>query len=417
MKALLSLALAIFLLTDARAQMWKNTSVDDVFALARTEAFEGKYDSSREKLRFILEQQPQYDEVRVFLARTYAWTASYDESRRQLELVLKARPENSDAMYALIDVELWSHHEETALSLIEQAVSTNSEDPELLYRQASAFSALRRYDEALVSLHALLAVNPKHAEGLKLREALMLKNLRYTAGLQYAVDAFSRRFDPAHFLSFQAGSDNRWGASLVRVNGSRRFGTQGLQIETDLYPRITRGAYAYVNYGYSPSSIFPEHRAGAEVYVKAGKRLETSAGMRYLSFPAEKVIMFTGSVSLYSGNYWFSLRPYMTSGETDNLNTSGAFFIRRYMRDQESYIGLTAAAGFSPDYARIQGAFPENSGKIYLLESMRAGVVVQKAFAGKWTVNAMIEAGRQSTGADDGSLGVYSGLVGLKRKF
>ena len=127
----------------------------------------------------------------------------------------------------------------------------------------------------------------------------------------------------------------------ARVNyASRSFGSSaksGIQFELDLYPRITKGFYAYLNGGYSSSSIFPKYRLGGELYKSLPFSFEISAGIRYLDFSSTQVYIYTGYLGKYYKNYWFSFRPFFTL-KPSGVSFTGIWIVRRYLEDAENYI-------------------------------------------------------------------------------
>jgi YaiO family outer membrane protein len=180
---------------------------------------------------------------------------------------------------------------------------------------------------------------------------------------------------------------NSWGSAFFRLNQASRFSSTGFQPEIDLYPRIANGVYAYLNYGYSESVLFPKHRIGAEVFSKLPKSLEASLGFRYLYFgPDSKVIIYTGSFGWYFKNYWLSLRPFITPGNP-GTSFSSILSLRRYFKDADNYLGIDAGLGFSPDERRIQSGAGLSPDDIYVLKTQRVGLVCQKTFPHHFIVN------------------------------
>ena len=129
---------------------------------------------------------------------------------------------------------------------------------------------------------------------------------------------------------------------------AKRFGDTGFQYEIDAYPKISENNYGYLNYGFSQSSVFPDHRFGAEIFHSFPKAFEGSLGIRTLFFGSSDVTIYTGSVGKYISNYWISLRSYVTPGTT-GTSVSGQLQMRRYFSDPENYIGLRLGYGVSPD--------------------------------------------------------------------
>ena len=67
-----------------------------------------------------------------------------------------------------------------------------------------------------------------------------------------------------------------------------------------------------------------------------------------LSFKEGEVIILTGTIGKYSGNWWFSVRPYFSYSD-NNWSTSATLTTRRYLSDPDSFISLNLGTGFSPD--------------------------------------------------------------------
>ncbi|HSH20735.1 MAG TPA: YaiO family outer membrane beta-barrel protein, partial [Draconibacterium sp.] len=81
------------------------------------------------------------------------------------------------------------------------------------------------------------------------------------------------------------------------------------------------------------------------------KAFEGSIGLRLLQFTDTYVDIYTATVGKYAGNYWFSLRSFVTP-DTSGTSVSGFFLTRRYFSDPENYIGLKLSYGVSPDENR-----------------------------------------------------------------
>lgn len=358
------------------AQDWKNKPVDAIFLLAREKAFNGNREEARSMLAYVLEKSPTYHDVRILLGRTYAWDGQRDKARDEFKKVLDDEPKNEDALNASIDVEMWDSKYEHALAIVNRALETYPSSQDFLYKRASCLNSLNRDDEALVTINQLLIMNPAHEKGLTLLKAIKTQRLKYTLGVSYSADIFSETFNPAQYASLQLARANGWGSSIVRVNYANRFGTNGVQAEVDLYPKIADGFYAYLNYGFSSTSLFPDHRIGAELYSRLPKSFEGSLGIRYLDFgDTSKVIIYTGSFGWYFKSYWLSIRPYVTPDSRIGASASATITLRKYFENRDQYIGLLTGFGFSPDERRFQTGSGFTSDGIYNLKSQRVGLV------------------------------------------
>ena len=392
---------------------------DEAFLVARQKAFNGKREEAREILQTILSEKPNYHDVRILLARTYAWDGQRDTARKELQIVLGKEPDHEDAISALTDVEIWDEKYAQALIIVNNGLHFYPNSEDFIYKKASILNDLNRKDECLASLSKLMTINPAHEKGVRLRESIKISQLKYAVGINYGLDAFSRTFDPAHYSSVQLVRTNSWGSAIMRINYSNRFSTQGFQPELDIYPRIANGVYAYVNYGFSQSDIFPRHRFGGEIHSKLPHSMEASAGIRYLYFgSSSKVMIYTGSFGWYFKDYWISFRPYITPDRLTATSFSSNISLRKYFQDSDNFFELNGGFGFSPDERRIQAGTGLSTEGIYILKSQRAGVMWQKSFRHQFILDVTCTLSRQELSFDTGKyVWITSSKIGVRKKF
>jgi len=319
----------------------------DRFNQARELAFAGDREGAREIIHELLATQPNHWDARILLGRTLAWDKRYEEAREELLVVVRAKPNYSDARNALADVELWSEHPAAALALLDDGLARSPNNEDFLYKKAKAQRDLGMLPDAMVTLDRLLDRNPSHTQGASMFASLRVRRARNKFSLGYGyteVDTLSRAW---HGASAQLSRRTGLGSVLLRVNWSQRFGSRATQFEIDAYPRIMDGLYVYVNYGYSADRLYPEHRFGGELYANLPRGVELSAGFRRLQFANTDVTIYTGTVAKYVGNWWISLRPYITP-KSIGTSQSYALTARRYFGNRDSFIGLTVGTGSSP---------------------------------------------------------------------
>jgi YaiO family outer membrane protein len=367
-----------------------NLSVDELFNLARTKAFAEQREEARILCRNILQKDPNYTDASVLMARTHAWEQNFGEARNILTSVLQNQPQYSDAVFALADVELWDNKPDAAMTVINTYLSKNTNDAEALMKKGKIAIALKQESEAVIALTRAIEIRPGCKECLELLNSIQSAKLKCNLLTMAGIDVFSDYFNPMYYGMVQLGKITAKGPLLVRVNYANRFGQNGVQPEADYYPRLWKRAYGFVNYGFSTSSLFARHRTGAEVFQGFAKNVEASAGFRYFYFNAANTLMaYTVSLGWYYKNYWLNARTFLTP---DNNGLARTFTVtgRHYFKDAFNYVGVTLAAGFSPDARRIQtneGLQPGNN--IYLLKSQRAEVNIQKNIKGNlfWTTD------------------------------
>ena len=380
------LTITLFLCLTGTALFAQEPAPAD-YAHAREEALAGRYAHAEKELLSLLEVYPQDLDARVLLGRVYAWQERYDAAITQLEQVLSADPEHQDGRNALLDALLWSKRYEQALPVVAQGLEDYPVFADFHYKQAWAQYETGQEEAAAQTLAQLFFLNPAHEAGLALQARMGLEHYRNTLTAAAGVMLFSELFDPASYAMLEGMRQHNWGKSLLRLNMNSRFGEQGWQGEIDLYPVIKDGLYGYLNYGYSGSFLFPEHRAGAEVFARVSAKAEGSLGLRWLSFdPANEVLLYTGSLSLYHRQMWYSLRPFVTSHERAGTGVSVGLQARRYFGNPLNFIELGVNVGYSPDFRIIQAGNGLSSEELFALQSQRIGLIVQKSLSQRWFI-------------------------------
>ena len=362
-----------------------NKSQAQTYQEARTLAFKGEHEKAREMCRAILASEFDSD-VAVLMARTYAWDSKYDSARVIIASVLKRDPSNWDALDAISDVQYWDKKYQDAIGYCDVALAKNANDEHFMLKKGKIFQAMGNNDQAAGVLETLLKNNPANAEARNKLAAIRLDLKKNTVRLSYTYDFFEKKWnqDPWQLTALSYGRKTPIGTIIGRVNMANRFGLNGFQYEMDAYPTINGSNYAYLNFGYSDISIFPKFRAGAEWYHSFPKAFEASLGMRalYYSLIGSNTYVFTGTAGKYVGNYWFSLRAYVTPTST-KTSASASIQARRYFSDPENYIGLRLGYGISPDDRR----YGDRNSDYLTFKSQSVKLEYNHIFSKIWTTN------------------------------
>ncbi|MBU2996234.1 YaiO family outer membrane beta-barrel protein [Cellulophaga baltica] len=305
-------------------------NLESKFLIAQNLAFEGKRDVARDTLDLILTKYPDYIDAQNLKAKTYSWDGDYDTARALYNRILSKHHENREVWVSAINNEFYAENYATALGLSNKA---------LLYFKDN-YNFLKLKEKAIDAIE-----NPKIEQQLIVENDTLKNGIEVTA----AMDIFDVEYDPMYYGSLAYSRTTKYGKIIPKINYSNRFNTNGVQFEVDAYPQFSDKVYAYLNYGYSNSSIYPKHRAGAEVYTGLPKNMEASLGVRFLDFITNKVTIYTGSYGLYTGNYYLLLRGYVTPSENNTFNLSGNLMARKYLKDRYNYLGLNFTYGYSSD--------------------------------------------------------------------
>jgi len=323
-------------------------SSDSLFTRARTVAFEeGDYEGARALAYRALDQSPNYHGIRVFVARTLAWEGRRDSARAELRTVLDDAPDHYEGLKAMVDVESWSGRYQSALRYADQGHEHHPDDPYFLEKRAALLRALNRPAAARAQLDALLSADPSNEAAQAELRRLKREQRRYTASLSYRRDAFRGGRLPWQFGTATLSRSTPYGSVIGRVQYARRFASNGVKVGLDAYPSLPWGTYAYLNAGFSRSSIFPRFRLGASLYKSLPWSTTAEIGVRYLSFGDGGTTIYTASLTKYRGRYMYRVATYVTpSGGTASLSVNG--LVRRYFGNAQTYLGVRGSIGSSP---------------------------------------------------------------------
>ncbi|WNH13775.1 YaiO family outer membrane beta-barrel protein [Thalassobellus suaedae] len=325
---------------------------DRAFKVARELAFNKERKKAQDTLLLILTKYPNYHDIRSFLASTYSWDGDYEKAKKEFTYILKNNPNRLDTWEAAIKNELWSKTPFKALEMSNKALKYFPKNPEILYLKASAEDGLDNPEEALLTIEDILQDHPNHEKTKAYKINLIDKLSLNIIGLKSSVDIYSTVFNPMQFYLIKYVRQTKYGSIHSKVNISRRFESTGAQFEVDMYPRITKGLYAYLNFGISNSFLFPDIRYGAELHKSLPLSLEASLGFRSLKFSSSTTTIYTGSIGWYTGNNYWSFRTYVTPGDS-GASKSVALTYRKYRRDANNYLSAEAGMGISPDEDRF----------------------------------------------------------------
>ncbi|SDD96454.1 YaiO family outer membrane beta-barrel protein [Niabella drilacis] len=327
------------------------TTSDGLFQAARHAAFEKKdYVLAEHYAVKALGLSPKYADVRVFLGRLYTWQKRPDSARACFNYILNDEPDYEDAAVAYTDLEYWNDNNAAALERANAGLQYHPASAALLLRKAKVLAAMRHYGEAGNIVDTLLKKNSKNAEALALGNSIRDERSLNRVGISYDYVYFDKQFDdPWHLVSLDYGRRTGIGTVIGRVNYANRFRDNGVQLEVDAYPRISRTFYLYVNGGYSNNvGVFPRWRAGLSVYANLPRSFEAELGIRHLYFTSATNI-YTAYIGKYYSSFLFGARAYFVPSKTSRNSVSYNLLGRYYFGGADDFIGLNLGTGVSPD--------------------------------------------------------------------
>lgn len=348
-------------------------NADSLFAEARRLARSGQREDARAICRQVLDKKPGYHDVRTYLARLFAWDKNYDAARNELKQVLAAKPKDRGALDVLADLEFWAGNLSAALKYSGWLVHQYPNNENFLFKNARLLLKAGDRRGAALALNRLLDRNPSHPEALKLFSRIKSSGQMNKLSVKYTYDNFDRgasNYGPWHLAVLDLSRRLTIGTLILRANyASRKFGSslrEGVQYEVEAYPKFMRGMYGYLSAAYSSDPVFPEIRAGGELFVSLFSGFEISAGVRHLRFSQSEATIFTGSLGKYYRNYWISFRPYI-SDKSGGISFSGNLIVRLYRGNADNYLELSMGSGSSPVDVKIEQEYQRlNSRKLSL---------------------------------------------------
>jgi YaiO family outer membrane protein len=317
---------------------------DASFERARELAFKGEHEAARDTLMKILQAYPEYTDVHTFLANTYRWDGNHGQARKHFNRITSTERNYEDAWLLSIKNELEAGNRSIALGLANKALQYLGES-----------QAIRNIRSQILGtpVDAMAAEDPEEDREYKNRVSVANR-----------LETFDQYYDPMWYTSVEYRRETSLGRVSPRINYSNRFGINGIQYELDLYPRLSNTFYAYLNYGYSDSELYPNHQGAFELFANLPRAKEASLGARYLQFFNSEATLLTGSFGIYRGNYYLSARPYLTVVQGRSPAASGAILARKYLSDDFHFLGIRASYGYSPELRQL------SSGGVLIEESL-----------------------------------------------
>ncbi len=317
-----------------------------------------------------------YWDAYVLEGRIYAWDKKWGKSRAIFNEVIKKK-KYADAYDGKLDVEIWTSNFKEALKIADEALLIYPKNTVFLLKKAKAASSLKEYDTSISVLNELLSIDSQNKEASDLLRKVKALNTKNYIGTNSGIDIFSSIYKSQYLSSLEYKRITKYGSLIPRVSIASRFEKTGAQYEIDLYPKLSKGYSLYLNYGYSTSSLFPEHRMGLEFYKGLRNGFETSLGLRDLIINQKSILIYTGSLSKYYGNYLFSLRPFVTprsNGISSALHLTG----KKYLNDNLDYLMADLSAGSSLDGQQLLLLTDQKKATYY--KSQKIGLSYVKSF-------------------------------------
>ncbi|RKS97530.1 YaiO family outer membrane beta-barrel protein [Chryseobacterium defluvii] len=331
----------------------ENRTADELFAQARTTAFEQKdYNTSITLAKKALEKAPDYTDISIFLGRLYTWNKDWASARGVFDELGKKDVRDEDYFIAYASLEYWNNQNEKAIEILDKGLSYHPQSESLWLLKAKTHFANKNYIEAEKAIQTVLSINPKNTEATGLAIRINEFTAKNAIGIIYNYSHFDEQFDNDwHIVGIHYKRITPIGPVILRGNYANKFAESGTQIELEAYPRLSKTLYLYIGGGYSNDvGIFPKYRTGASLNANLPKGFEAEIGYRQIYF-TDNIWMLTASAGKYYKNFWFNLRTYITPNK-ENIAHSYTGTVRYYTKSAQDYFALQVGTGISPEEYR-----------------------------------------------------------------
>lgn len=345
--------LALFIFLPLQMFSQQNLSADELFAKARTAAFENKdYPASIALAKEALEKAPAYTDISVFLGRVYTWNKDPESARAVFQGLSQRSVQDEDFFIAYGSLEYWNDQYARSVEILDQGLAYHPQSEALLLLKAKVYFAGKQYAEAEKTIKKVLEINNKNTEAVNLAVRINEMNSKNAVGITYTYSHFDKQFDQDwHIVGVSYKRVTPVGSVIVRGNYASKFGQGGTQLELEAYPRLSRMFYLYAGGAYSGDvGIFPKYRTGVSLNANLPHSFEAELGYRQLYF-TDNIWLYTASVGKYYKNFWFNLRAYLTPGNS-HVSQSYTATVRYYTRSAQDYFAFQIGSGISPEENR-----------------------------------------------------------------
>ncbi|MET1259336.1 YaiO family outer membrane beta-barrel protein [Flagellimonas sp. DF-77] len=379
-----TLLVLVFMIFRLSAQSVAFTDME-AFEEAYELAFDDKYQAAKTVLLEADVNKNDQLEAQLLLAHTHSWAGQYGKARELFNKITTVHRSNRTAWISAVKNELYAGNNAIAIGLANKGLVYIPKDRELLRLLSMAKTRYAKTEYPALGWHnqdtrpakkatKVAATGPPAPE--QITEPELPKN---RIGVNNSFTVFSERYDPMIFSSVSFLRRTKFGSIIPRINYSNRLGQHGVQFDIDLYPKIAKKMYAYINYGYSNAEIYPSHKFGGDLYwnFNIPAAFEFSAGGRFIKTRTQDITIITNSLGHYSGNYYFSLRSYITPRPDNLTRFSSNLLVRKYFRDGENFLGFNVGMGFSPELRQYFSGEELLSETILYIETQRLNLEYQ----------------------------------------
>lgn len=150
----------------------KGLDRDQIFLLARELAFKKERKNALLLCNYILNDLPNYGDVRTLKGRVLAWEGDYKNSEKELLEVINRTPFYSDSYLAIMDVYWWSDQDKKAVAIGKKGLSNKIDNAELSLKLAQAYKRMNNHKAAKKTIDSLMLLYPENPDYSNFKKSL-----------------------------------------------------------------------------------------------------------------------------------------------------------------------------------------------------------------------------------------------------
>lgn len=153
-------------------KLTKGMDRDQIFFFARKLAFKKEREKAKLLCNYILNDLPNYGDVRTLKGRVLAWDGDYKNAEKELLEVINRTPFYGDSYLAIMDIYWWSGQNKKGISIGKKALGNQIDNPELGYKLAQAYKRVNNFKNSNKMIDSLLTLYPENKEYLNFKKSL-----------------------------------------------------------------------------------------------------------------------------------------------------------------------------------------------------------------------------------------------------
>lgn len=154
-------------------KLTKGLTYDEIFFLARDFAFNNEREKARLLCNYILNEFPNYADVRTLKGRTLAWDKNYTKAETELLEVVKRTPYYNDSYLALMDLYWWTNQDLKGIAIAKKGLKNKVANPELGVKLAQAYNRTNKLTLANKVIDSLIKKHPTEKEFVKIKKTFV----------------------------------------------------------------------------------------------------------------------------------------------------------------------------------------------------------------------------------------------------